>query len=276
MKISLYSFLVFFSLTACKGADKELKNNDNQLDKSNKNAHVRRNFVATKKLQDGLTINWFSNGKGERIEDGEVVMIDYKVKLEDGKVVDGNHLISKKSLPFLVGYGMQTKGWDLALKEMKVGDDAMVFIPSQLARGELGVKGYIPPNADNYLEIKIIRKLKPSKQINGTKIWLLEESKKGILRFESGKKILFHAMASTATNQLFVNTYRNNQPFSYAIGDKGLVPGLQKALTNAKKWDRLYIVVPPSEAYGNDGYLDIVAPNQSVFYNVLVMDVVKN
>jgi FKBP-type peptidyl-prolyl cis-trans isomerase len=48
---------------------------------------------------------------------------------------------------------------------------------------------------------------------------------------------------------------------------------LKKALTNAKKSDRLYIYVPSEQAYGNKGYLDIVQPNEPLFYNVLVMDV---
>lgn len=276
MKNNLFFLLVFCLLSACNNASEEVQNVKNQSDESVNKKQIRKRFVATKKLPDDLTIKWFCEGKGEQIQEGDVVMIDYKVKLKDGKVVDGNHLIGKKSLPFLVGYGMQTKGWDLALNEMRVGDEALVIIPSQLARGELGVKGYIPPNADNYLEIKIIRKLKPTSEVRGTKIWLVEESKKSKQRFGRGKSILFHAMASTQTNQLFVNTYRNNQPFTYTLGDKGLVPGLQNALTNAKKWDRMYVVVPPEEAYGNSGYLDIVAPGQSVFYNLLVIDVVKN
>ncbi len=276
MKKNVFFLLILLSLTACKSSGDQKQQNNNQKDTNSKNAGVKKNFVSTKKLKDDLTIKWYVQGKGERINDGDVVLIDYKVKLKDGKVVDGNQMIRKSSRPFLVGYGMQTKGWDLALKEMNVGDDALVVIPSELARGEVGVKGYIPPNADNYLEIKIIKKLKPTRVVNGTKVWLLEESKKSKLRFGQKSTILFHAMASTMVNQMFVNTYRKNEPFSYRMGDNGLVPGLQNALTNAKKWDRMYVLVPPEEAYGSAGYLDIVAPNESVFYNLLVMDVKKN
>jgi FKBP-type peptidyl-prolyl cis-trans isomerase len=82
-------------------------------------------------------------------------------------------------------------------------------------------------------------------------------------------------MASTPSNALYVNTYSTNQPLNYKLSDYGLVPGLRKALINAKKADRLYIVVPSSEAYGTKGYLNLVKPNENVFYNILVMDVVK-
>jgi FKBP-type peptidyl-prolyl cis-trans isomerase len=74
---------------------------------------------------------------------------------------------------------------------------------------------------------------------------------------------------------MYVNTFRTNQPFTFKLSDHGLVPGLRKALINAKKSDRLYILVPPSEAYGAAGYLDFVKPDEPIFYNILVMDVTK-
>jgi len=70
-----------------------------------------------------------------------------------------------------------------------------------------------------------------------------------------------------------VNIYRNNQPFSVIFGEPGLVPGLKKALINAKKSDRMFILIPSSEAYGSKGYLDLVKPNEDLLYNVLVMNV---
>lgn len=232
--------------------------------------------VETKKLNDGLKIDWFSKGEGALLKDGDLVMIDYKVKLKDGSVVDGNHLLKKEALPFLVGFQMQTKGWDIALKELRVGDFARVLIPSPLARGEKGVEGLIPSNADNLLFIRVLEIKKPTRIVAGVKVWLLEENKSNKLKFGEKTQIAFHAMASTPTNPLYMNTFRNNEPFTYKMMDHGLVPGLRNALINAKKSDRMYVLVPASEAYGANGYLDFVKPNEDVFYNVLVMDVTKN
>ena len=78
-------------------------------------------------------------------------------------------------------------------------------------------------------------------------------------------------MTSTPTNSLYVNTYRLNEPFKMRLEDSGLVPGLKKALINAKKSDRMFVLVPASEAYGAKGYLDIVKPNEALFYNILVI-----
>jgi FKBP-type peptidyl-prolyl cis-trans isomerase len=80
-------------------------------------------------------------------------------------------------------------------------------------------------------------------------------------------------MVSSESNPFYINTYRENKPFTFKNSDYGIVPGLKKALLNAKKADRMYIVVPPEQAYGDQGYLDIVKPKESIFYSVFVVDV---
>lgn len=229
-----------------------------------------------KKMDNGIIIRWFEHGSGDKVKDGDLLEIDYKVLLKDRSVVDGNHLLNKKSMPFMVGFNMQTKGWDIALKELKVGDFAEIIIPSDLARGSKGIEGLIPPNADNILKIKILNKKEPTRQVDGNKVWVFEENKKNKMLFDEGKEIEFHCMASTPTNPFYVNTYRLNEPFKLKLEDSGLVPGLKKALINAKKSDRMFVLVPSSEAYGTKGYLDVVKPNEDLFYNILVMDVTQN
>jgi FKBP-type peptidyl-prolyl cis-trans isomerase len=55
--------------------------------------------------------------------------------------------------------------------------------------------------------------------------------------------------------------------------DPSLIPGLRKAMLNTKMYDKLYILVPPKEAYGSKGYVDLVKPNEDLFYDVIIMDV---
>ena len=241
---------------------------DHSLDKEH-------SVVDTKLMGNGLVIVWFEKGTGETVNSGDMIVIDYKVRLKDGTVVDGNHLLKKADMPFLVGFQMQTKGWDLALTEMKVGDFARVKIPSHLARGEKGIDGLIPQNADNFLTVRVLSKKPADRIVDGTKVWILEENKNNKLKFDEGMEVSFHAMVSSPSNPMYVNTYRTNQPFKFKLGDYGIVPGLRKALINAKTSDRMLVVVPSSEAYGEKGYLDFVKPNEDVFYNILIMDVLK-
>ncbi len=270
--IGILSVILLFACTP-SGIKKE----NPKKDKRTKVLKIDGDYqvVAKKHLDNGLSFAWYKIGNGEVLEDGDLVMIDYKVKLKDGSVVDGNHLLKRSELPFLIGFNMQTKGWDLAFKELRVGDFTRIIIPAELARGEVGVKGLIPPNADNILYIKVLRKENPVRTTNGIKVWLLEENKSNKVTFNTSNEISIHFMASTPTNRMYTNTFRTNQPYNFRYSDISVVPGLKKALINAKTSDRIYALVPPSEAYGAKGFLDIVRPNESIFFNIMVMDVFK-
>lgn len=279
MKQILSCIILAFFVASCDTSGVKKKENAiSKIEPSSKDSNILDGeypVVDRKKFDNGIKIEWFEKGTGSNVKAGDLVMIDFKVKLKDGTVVDGNHMIHRTAIPFLVGFGMQTAGWDIALKELKVGDFAKILIPSPLARGEKGIEGLIPRNADNFLIIRIIENKKPTRVVAGTKVWLLEENTRNKLKFNEKCKMEFHAMASTPSTPSYVNTYRNNQPFQYKLTDHGLVPGLRNALINAKKSDRMFILVPASEAYGAAGYLDFVKPGEDVFYNVLVMDVSK-
>ena len=227
------------------------------------------------KLDNGIRIKWFERGTGGLLERGQVAAIDYKVFLEDETVIDGNHLLNKPSFPFMIGFNMQTEGWDVALTHLRVGDFAEVFIPSELARGEKGVEGLIPPNSNNILKIRVLSVVKPDREVDGNKVWLLESNERNKTKFSEKNTVEFHCMVSSESNPLYVNTFRTGNAFTLKLEDNGVVPGLKKALINAKKSDRMYVYVPASEAYGNKGYVDLVKPGEALFYNIMVMDITE-
>ena len=225
------------------------------------------------KLKDGLEIKWFNHGKGQKLKEEDVININYQVFLEDGTLVDGNELLNREFLPFLVGYGMQTKGWDIALKHLKVGDFVEIFLPSKLARGKYGVKGLIPPNANNIIRLKIVNKIKPTKNIDGVKIWLLEENQSETLKASEANSVDFHYMVGTKSNPKYDMSYRRAVPFRMRFSDHGIVSGLKKALIGVKRSDKVWILVPANEAYGTKGLLDLVKPNEKLFYDIFVVEV---
>jgi FKBP-type peptidyl-prolyl cis-trans isomerase len=221
----------------------------------------------------GIEIKWFEQGKGEVLTDGEVVKINYDVRLVDGTLVDGNELLKRDWLPFLIGFGMQTKGWDIAFKKLRVGDFVEIVLPSNMARGKDGVKGLIPPNAVNIIHLRVLDKISPTRIIDGTKVWLLEENESNKLRASVENTVEFHYMVGTQSNPKYDISYRRNQPYSLKFSDFGIVKGLKKALISAKRADKIWILVPPSEAYGDKGLVDLVKPGESLFYDIFVTDV---
>lgn len=271
-KISFIFFTVLLFLFSCKN-DEAKKIEPKKAEKKEFKLAENKVKLDSLVLENGLKIHWLKKGDGDSLRQGDCIDIDYKVFLTNGKVIEGNHLLNKPSFPFVVGFGMQTEGWDIAMQKMRVGDEVEIYIPSKLARGEKGVEGIIPPNADNIVYMKALKKEKPTRKIDGTKVYLFEQNKDNKLRFNQVNTIVFHAMTSSPSNPMFFNSFRTNQPFQTKMKDAGLVPGLKKALNNAKKADRMYVVIPPEEAYGTRGYLDLVKSNEPLLFNIFVMDV---
>jgi FKBP-type peptidyl-prolyl cis-trans isomerase len=271
-----YFFIGIALLSSCKtegvkkGGENHEKTRETKIDSLELNLPIQDRL----KLDGGIEIVWLEKSEGEAIKKGDVVMIDYKVRLEDSTIIDGNHLLNRSTLPYIVGFGFQPKGWDIAFEHLKIGDFVRIKLPSEFARGKKGVDGLIPDNADNFLTIRIISKRKPNREIDGTKIWLLEENKKNKTFFGEDNSIVFHTTISSPSSPFYFNSFAKNQPFELKLEDQGTIPGLKKALINAKKGDRMFILVPSREAYGSKGYLDIVKPNEDLFYNLMVMDVI--
>jgi FKBP-type peptidyl-prolyl cis-trans isomerase len=280
MRAKIVYFCMALSLVGCnvEGVKKEVNEDKNIFSDLKQTNSTNKTLAPTKivnelKLKDGLNIKWFKHGKGDNLKEEEVIQINYQVFLEDGTLVDGNELLNRSSLPFLVGYGMQTKGWDLALLQLKVGDFVEIFLPSKLARGKYGVKGLIPPNANNIIRLKILNKVQQTKSIDGVKVWLLEENTTEKKKAIETNSIDFHYMVGTKTNPKYDISYRRGVPFRMRFSDRGLVSGLKKAMVGVKRSDKVWILVPPDEAYGNKGLLDLVKPNEKLFYDIFVVEV---
>jgi FKBP-type peptidyl-prolyl cis-trans isomerase FkpA len=56
---------------------------------------------------------------------------------------------------FTVGIGEVIKGWDYAFQRLKLGEKALILIPSGLAYGARGAGDAIPPNAPLLFEVEI-------------------------------------------------------------------------------------------------------------------------
>ncbi len=89
-------------------------------------------------------------GTGALAIPGKKVKVRYTGWLTTGKKFDSG------VYDFVVGDGQVIKGWDEGVAGMKVGGKRQLRIPPQLAYGEKGFPGAIPPNATLIFDVELL------------------------------------------------------------------------------------------------------------------------
>jgi len=101
-------------------------------------------------------------GTGPGISAGQVAVVQYTGWLYDASATDnkGKQFDSSRSggqpFRFAVGTGQVIKGWDQGVAGMKVGESRRLVIPADLAYGDSGAGGVIPPGATLVFDIDLI------------------------------------------------------------------------------------------------------------------------
>lgn len=103
----------------------------------------------------GLQYYDIEEGDGSAVEDGQQVIFHYTGWLEDGTKFDSS-IDRGQPVGFVVGSEGVMEGWNEGMLEMKVGGLRQLIIPPELAFGEEGAGGVIPPNATLIFEVELL------------------------------------------------------------------------------------------------------------------------
>ena len=100
-------------------------------------------------------------GSGPAIADGQKAVVQYTGWLYDASAPDkkGKEFDSSRSggqpFRFVLGAGQVIKGWDQGVLGMKVGGHRRLTIPPDLAYGDAGANGVIPPGATLVFDVDL-------------------------------------------------------------------------------------------------------------------------
>ena len=109
--------------------------------------------TGVKTTASGLQYLITQEGTGKQPTASAVVKVHYTGKLLDGTVFDSS---VQRGEPIEFPLNQVIPGWTEGLQLLKEGGKATLFIPANLAYGEQGVPGTIPPNSPLIFDVELI------------------------------------------------------------------------------------------------------------------------
>jgi FKBP-type peptidyl-prolyl cis-trans isomerase FkpA len=101
-------------------------------------------------------------GAGDGVTAGKIAVVQYTGWLYEAAAPDnkGKQFDSSRTagqpFRFPLGSGQVIKGWDQGVLGMKVGESRRLIIPADLAYGDSGAGGVIPPGATLVFDIDLV------------------------------------------------------------------------------------------------------------------------
>ncbi len=169
-------FSNFFKNFALELKDKEDKI---QLAVSKTLAEIKDNSVKATELPSGLKFVITETKNGDFPKKGVKVKVNYAGYFTDGRLFDTSYKDIAKAYqvydhirddkggyaPFTTVYSSEARlipGFREGLQKMRVGDKAMLFIPSHLGYGPQGSGSVIPPDTDLVFVLELVELVKKS------------------------------------------------------------------------------------------------------------------
>jgi FKBP-type peptidyl-prolyl cis-trans isomerase FkpA len=115
--------------------------------------YIRRHNLDVTKTGSGLKYQITKPGTGDTAVLGKIVTMNYRVKLITGDIIYSSS--EDGPLSFEIGHGGVESGLEEAILNFRVGDEAIIIIPSHLGYGLLGDNKKIPQRSTIIYEIEI-------------------------------------------------------------------------------------------------------------------------
>ncbi len=181
-----------------------------------------------------------------------------------GKLIQGQEILPKIK-----------ESDSVSIEILRVGSDAENFQPDEAAvialREDAEQKSRLA-FARDYPEVAaFLNQLGTGLQESETGIYYKIFRKGSGARPRPGNTVQMHYSGKLITGQEFDNSYSRGEPFSFTLGEDGVIPGWVETALSMQPGEQRTIVLPPSLAYGERGYGPI-PPNSWLIFDIELID----
>lgn len=198
----------------------------------------------------GLKKKLLKEGDGwETPDNGDEVEVHYTGTLLDGTKFDSSR---DKGTPFKFTLGQEQviKGWDIGVKTMKKGENAILTVPPELAYGETGSPPAIPPSATLQFDVELLSwvSVKDICKDGGIFKKILIEGE----RWENPKDAdeVFVRYEAHLEDGTLVG---KSDGVEFTVSEGHFCPALSKAVKTMKKGEKVLLTVKPQYGFGEQG-----------------------
>lgn len=126
-----------------------------EVDAQTKARRTPRALAPAITTPSGLTYLITKKGTGRLPKKGETVVVHYTGMLTNGVQFDSSRE-RNEPFAFKLGAGQVIKGYDEGFSNLRVGDHAILVIPSNLAYGSRGAGDVIPPDSKLIFVVEVV------------------------------------------------------------------------------------------------------------------------
>ena len=234
----------------------------------------------------GLQFIELAPGAGELAKPGDLVKVHYRGTLADGTEFDSSYGRGEP-IEFVLGQGQVIPGWDEGIAMLRKGGKATLIIPPNLAYGEGGAGGVIPPNATLTFEVELVdfsAGPPPPPEAPTT----LDESAftttpSGLKYAElapgtgakaaAGQQVSVHYTGWLTDGTMFDSSLSGGQPFEFTLGQGQVIKGWDEGVAGMQVGGRRQLVIPPSIAYGDRGAGSVIPAGATLVFEVELLAV---
>jgi FKBP-type peptidyl-prolyl cis-trans isomerase len=248
-----------------------------------KGSNKEKRTKARTRTESGLEYHDVIEGKGEPPTAGQTCVVHYTGWLWEhgarGKQFDtskeGDRSEVDRGAPytFHVGKGEVIPGWDEGVLSMKAGGKRELLIPANLAFGERGAGGVIPPNATLCYEVELLEVWKRT----DSGLEYFDEREGTGAEPRTGQTCVIHSTGWlwrwNAKGKKLDSTLDRDEPFSFSLGHSEVLRGRDEGVATMRVGGKRKLLIPPELGYGDTGKGPDVPPKTTLYFVVELLKV---